>query len=111
MLDIYSSGLALLSAGLPIPRYLAAGVDGVIMLAGTIYVVFFTHNFIGQFQGFLITLGVPVAAWCGVMLADVALRRGDYAEASSSTRPGATGTCVRYPLPWSPSAPRSAGDW
>jgi len=80
VLDIYSSGLALLSAGLPIPRYLAAGVDGVIMIAGTIYVVFFTDNFLAQFQGFLITLGVPIAAWCGVMLADVALRRGDYAE-------------------------------
>ena len=80
VLDIYSSGLALLSAGLRIPRYIAAGVDGVIMVAGTIYVVFFTDNFLAQFQGFLITLGVPIAAWCGVMLADVALRRGDYAE-------------------------------
>jgi nucleobase:cation symporter-1, NCS1 family len=80
VLDIYSSGLALLSAGLPIPRYLAAGVDGVIMVAGTIYVVFFTDNFLAQFQGFLITLGVPIAAWCGVMLADVALRRRNYAE-------------------------------
>ena len=80
VLDIYSSGLALLSAGLRIPRYMAAGVDGVIMVAGTIYVVFFTDNFLAQFQGFLITLGVPIAAWCGVMVADVALRRGDYAE-------------------------------
>jgi purine-cytosine permease-like protein len=80
VLDIYSSGLALLTAGVRIPRYLAAAVDGVIMIAGTIYVVFFATNFIGPFQGFLITLGVPIAAWCGVMLADVALRRRDYAE-------------------------------
>jgi purine-cytosine permease-like protein len=80
VLDIYSSGLALLTAGVRIPRYLAAGVDGIIMIAGTIYVVFFGTSFIGAFQGFLITLGVPIAAWCGVMLADVALRRRDYAE-------------------------------
>ena len=80
VLDIYSSGLAMLTAGVRIPRYLAAGVDGVIMIAGTIYVVFFGSSFIGEFQGFLITLGVPIAAWCGVMLADVALRRRDYAE-------------------------------
>ena len=33
-----------------------------------------------QVPGFLITLGVPIAAWCGVMLADIALRRRDYAE-------------------------------
>jgi nucleobase:cation symporter-1, NCS1 family len=81
VLDIYSSGLALLSAGVPIPRYVAAAVDGVLMVAGAVYVVFFATDFIGPFQGFLITLGVPIAAWCGVMLADVALRRRDYVEA------------------------------
>jgi purine-cytosine permease-like protein len=80
VLDIYSSGLALLSLGLPIPRFVAALIDGVIMVAGTIYVVFFADNFLFQFQGFLITLGVPIAAWCGIMLADIALRRRDYAE-------------------------------
>ncbi|MET8994674.1 cytosine permease [Amycolatopsis sp. NPDC004169] len=81
VLDIYSSGLALLSAGLRIPRPAAALVDGVIMVLGTIYIVFFGGEFLGQFQGFLVTLGVPVAAWCGVMLADILLRRRDYAEA------------------------------
>ncbi|HKN56823.1 MAG TPA: allantoin permease, partial [Amycolatopsis sp.] len=80
VLDIYSSGLALLSAGLRIPRAAAAGVDGVIMIGGTIYLVFFGGTFLGQFQGFLITLGVPIAAWCGVMLGDLLLRRRDYAE-------------------------------
>jgi nucleobase:cation symporter-1, NCS1 family len=81
VLDIYSSGLALLTAGLRVPRPVAALIDGVIMVAGAIYVVFFADNFFFQFQGFLITLGVPIAAWCGVMLADILLRRRDYAEA------------------------------
>jgi NCS1 family nucleobase:cation symporter-1 len=81
VLDIYSSGLSLLAAGVRIPRHLAALVDGVIMLAGTVWVVFFADDFIGPFQGFLITLGVPIAAWCGVLLADIALRKRDYAEA------------------------------
>ncbi|MGZ0150777.1 purine-cytosine permease family protein [Kribbella sp. WER1] len=80
VLDIYSSGLALLSLGLPVKRYVAAFVDGVVMIAGTIYVVFYGGKFLGQFQGFLITLGVPIAAWCGIMLADIAARRRDYAE-------------------------------
>jgi nucleobase:cation symporter-1, NCS1 family len=53
----------------------------VLMIVGTIYVVFFSSNFIGPFEGFLITLGVPISAWCGVMLADIALRRKPYAEA------------------------------
>ncbi len=80
VLDIYSSGLALLSLGLRIPRYVAALIDGTVMTLGTIYVVFIAGNFFGQFEGFLITLGVPIAAWCGVMLADIALRRRDYSE-------------------------------
>ncbi len=80
-LDIYSSGLAMLSMGVRIPRYAAAGVDGVLMVLGSIYIVFGSGTFVWTFQGFLITLGVPIAAWCGVMLADVLLRKGDYAEA------------------------------
>jgi nucleobase:cation symporter-1, NCS1 family len=81
VLDIYSSGLSLLAIGLPAPRYVAALIDGVVMIAGTIYVVFYGGEFLAQFQGFLITLGVPIAAWCGIMLADLATRRRDYAEA------------------------------
>jgi purine-cytosine permease-like protein len=78
-MDIYSSGLALLTAGLRVPRYLASSIDGTIMVAGTIYIVFFSSaNFLGPFEGFLITVGVPIAAWCGVMLADIALRRLPY---------------------------------
>lgn len=80
VLDIYSSGLALLTLGLRVPRWTAAGIDGVIMILGTIYVVWFASNFIGPFEGFLITLGVPIAAWCGVFLADLMLRKRDYAE-------------------------------
>ncbi len=98
VLDIYSSGLALLTAGLRIPRYLAALVDGTIMVAGTIYVVFFSHNFIGPFQGFLITLGVPIAAWCGVMLADIALRRADYAQDELYDRTGRYGDVAVLPV-------------
>jgi nucleobase:cation symporter-1, NCS1 family len=81
VLDIYSSGLALLTIGLRVPRWTAAAIDGVIMILGTIYVVWIASNFIGPFQGFLITLGVPIAAWCGVFLADLLLRKRDYAEA------------------------------
>jgi NCS1 family nucleobase:cation symporter-1 len=50
VLDIYSSGLALLAAGLRMPRYAAALVDGVVMVVGTIYVVFISGNFLGQFR-------------------------------------------------------------
>ncbi|WP_369244235.1 cytosine permease [Streptomyces sp. R41] len=98
VLDIYSSGLALLSAGLRVPRYLAALVDGVLMIAGSVYIVFLTDNFLGQFIGFLTTLGVPVAAWCGVMLADLALRRRDYDEGDLFRTGGRYGDVPLRPL-------------
>lgn len=98
VLDIYSSGLALLSVGVRVPRFVAAGIDGVIMTAGAIYVVFFASDFLGPFQGFLITLGVPIAAWCGVFVADVALRRRDYAEAELYDRRGRYGSVRWLPI-------------
>ncbi len=78
VLDIYSSGLSLLAIGLRVPRWAAAGLDGVLMILGSIYVIWFAADFLGPFQGFLITLGVPLAAWCGIFLADLLLRRRDY---------------------------------
>jgi hypothetical protein len=50
------------------------------MVIGTIYMVFFAGDFIGPFMAFLITLGVPIAAWCGIFLADMTLRRKDYSD-------------------------------
>jgi nucleobase:cation symporter-1, NCS1 family len=99
VLDIYSSGLALLTAGLRIPRPAAAFIDGVIMIAGSIYVVFVANSsFVFQFQGFLITLGVPIAAWCGIFVADLLLRRRDYAENDLFDRRGRYGDVQIVPL-------------
>jgi nucleobase:cation symporter-1, NCS1 family len=98
VLDIYSSGLALLAMGVRLPRYAAALVDGVLMIIGTVYVVFFGGEFLAQFQGFLITLGVPVAVWCGVMLADIALRRRDYADADLFDPAGRYGDVRPFPI-------------
>ena len=79
VMDIYSSGLTLLTLGLPAPRWFAAAIDGVLMILGAIYIVWISgSDFIYIFEGFLITLGVPMAAWCGVFLADLLLRRRDY---------------------------------
>lgn len=91
VLDIYSSGLALLSVGVKIPRPVAAGVDGVFMVAGAIYIAFFAESFIIPFQAFLITLGVPIAAWAGVFVADVLLRRTAYAVGELDDRRGRYG--------------------
>jgi NCS1 family nucleobase:cation symporter-1 len=81
VLDIYSSGLTLLTLGLRTPRWVAAAIDGVLMILGTIYIVWVADNFLGLFMAFLIILGVPMAAWCGIFLADLLLRKRNYDDA------------------------------
>jgi len=99
VLDIYSSGLALLTLGVRVPRYVAALIDGTIMTLGAIYVVFWAHStFVVQFEGFLITLGVPIAAWCGIMLADILLRHRDYADRDLFTPSGRYGNIRWFPV-------------
>lgn len=80
ILDLYSSGLALVSIGVPIKRHYAAIIDAAIMLVGAIYIVWVADNFFYPFQGFLITLGVPVAVWSSIFVADVVIRKKAYSE-------------------------------
>jgi NCS1 family nucleobase:cation symporter-1 len=80
ILDLYSSGLALVSIGVPIKRHQAASIDAIIMLAGSIYIVWIADNFFFPFQGFLITLGVPIAVWSAIFVADVVMRSKAYSE-------------------------------
>jgi purine-cytosine permease-like protein len=80
ILDLYSSGLALISVGVPVKRHVAASIDAVIMALGTIYIVWIAKDFFGPFQGFLITLGVPIAAWSAIFVADVFMRKQDFKE-------------------------------
>jgi len=80
ILDLYSSGLALVSIGVPIKRHQAAIIDAFIMLVGCIYIVWVADNFFYPFQGFLITLGVPVAVWSAIFVADVIMRKKAYSE-------------------------------
>jgi purine-cytosine permease-like protein len=93
VLDIYSSGLNLLTLGVRIPRYQSVAVDGVLMLIGNVYILFFAPDFFGPFQGFLITLGVLLASWAAIFLVDLAMFRwrSGYAE-TDLYRPG-----TRYP--------------
>ena len=75
ILNLYSSGLTLISLGLPVKRHIAASLDAFIMLVGAIYFVWVADDFFYPFQGFLITLGIPVAAWSAIFVTDVLLRK------------------------------------
>ena len=91
ILDLYSSGLTLISIGVKVKRPVAAAIDGTVMLFGTIYIVWFASDFFAPFQGFLITLGVPVAVWSSIFVADVVLRKRDYVEADLFSETGRYG--------------------
>jgi len=98
ILDLYSSGLTLVSIGLPVKRHIAASIDALIMLAGTIYIVWFAPNFFSPFQGFLLTIGVPVAVWSAIFVADVLLRKNPYSEVDLFNERGRYGAWNRKSL-------------
>jgi nucleobase:cation symporter-1, NCS1 family len=75
VLDVYSGGLNLLTLGLRTERYKTVAIDACVMIAGNIYVLFIAKTFFAPFEGFLVTLGVLLAAWSGIFLADMALLR------------------------------------
>jgi NCS1 family nucleobase:cation symporter-1 len=91
ILDLYSSGLTLISIGLPVKRHTAASFDALIMLVGTIYFVWIADDFFFPFQGFLITLGVPIATWSAIFVTDVLVRKS-YHEADLYNAQGRYGS-------------------
>jgi nucleobase:cation symporter-1, NCS1 family len=81
LLDIYSSGLNLLTLGVKIPRYQSVAFDGTLMVLGNIYILFIAKNFITPFISFLISLGILLASWSAIFLVDLAMnRREGYTE-------------------------------
>jgi NCS1 family nucleobase:cation symporter-1 len=75
--DLYSSGLVLQAIGVRLPRPVTAGIDGVLMIVGGIYIVFVAPTFAAVFIAFLLISGVAAAAWAAVFLVDLWLHRRD----------------------------------
>jgi len=92
ILDIYSSGLNLLTLGLKLKRPQAAAIDGVLMAIGTVYFVFIAESFFKPFQAFLYLLGVPMAAWAGIFIADLIQRKKNYDDAALYSANGRYGS-------------------
>jgi len=82
LLDIYSSGLNLLTLGLRMERYKSVAIDGALMVIGNIYLLFVAKSdFLFSFLGFLLVLGVAMASWAAIFLVDLWMnRRGGYSE-------------------------------
>ena len=76
-LNTYSSGMSLLAVGVSTTRTRATTLNIALALALTCYVVFF-RDFSEFLIAFLSLMIVWSSAWCGVFLADMALRRARY---------------------------------
>ena len=77
VLDIYSSGLNLLTLGVKLPRYQSVVIDGTIMVLGNYYILFHARSFIPPFEAFLSVLGVLLTAWVAIFLVDMVMLRGE----------------------------------
>lgn len=73
IMDVYSSGMSLLAADVPIPRYKTVLVDAALSVGASLYILLAAQNFIATFEAFLTLLAGALAPWAAVFL--VALRR------------------------------------
>ena len=92
VVNLYSSGLSLMALGVRLPRYRTVLVDAVLMTVGCSYLLFFSSNFFGPLQGFLVTLGVPLAGWTAIFLVDMFTKQqAGYVESDFYNRSGSYG--------------------
>jgi len=92
VVNLYSSGLSLMALGVKLPRYRTVLVDAALMVVGCSYLLFFSSNFFGPLSAFLVTLGVPLAAWTGIFLVDMFTKRqAGYIERDFYNRSGVYG--------------------
>lgn len=87
-LNLYSSGLNLLTIGLKLQRYKAVLIDGTLMVIGAIYVMLIAQNFLGAFESFLQLLADGLTAWGAVFLVNMLLGHGYDAQGLADESPG-----------------------
>ncbi|MEU7768646.1 cytosine permease [Nocardia sp. NPDC049190] len=75
IIGLYSSGLALQTVGVRMPRHRTVLIDAILIAVVGGYVAFAAPGFFAPFQAFLTTTGVVMAAWTGIFLVDLWQRR------------------------------------
>lgn len=88
IMDIYSSGMAMLALGVPVRRHLAVLVDGALMAVGGWYLLFVSPSFFATFQAFLSVIGVAMAAWVAVFLVERWRLRANGSTVAEAGSPG-----------------------
>jgi nucleobase:cation symporter-1, NCS1 family len=72
---IYSSGLALLSLGVPLTRAGTTLINMVVISAGAFYLLFVSDSFLATFQAFLALIAVVMGTMGGIQLLDFIRQR------------------------------------
>lgn len=79
IMDVYSSGLSLMAAGVPLRRTRTILVDAALSIAASLYILLVAHNFLGAYVSFLTLLAAVLAPWAAVFGVDTVLHLGrDY---------------------------------
>jgi len=75
MTGIYSSGLALMSVGVPGSRTTITAINGLIIAAGAFYLLFVSDSFLATFQAFLALISVIMGTLAGIQMIDFVRQR------------------------------------
>jgi purine-cytosine permease-like protein len=83
-MSLYSSNLGLHSIGARTHPGYAQPILGLVGLTGAFFAVVYIENLWGTIAGYALIAAVPVAAWSGIFITDVLIRRIAYHEISLS---------------------------
>jgi NCS1 family nucleobase:cation symporter-1 len=95
VLTIYSGGFAIQSLGVPARRSVTTAVAGALVLGVAAALLFLLGDARGLIIDVATTIAVPVAAWAGILGAEVMIRRRRF-DAESLLRRGGVYPAVRW---------------
>lgn len=75
IMGVYSSGLALVSTGVPISRAVSTATTTVLIAAGSFYLLFISASFFATFQAFLAIVSVVIGSMATIQMLDFVRQR------------------------------------
>lgn len=96
MTGLYSSGLAMLAMGVPLPRWGTTVINALIIVLGSYYLLFISDSFAGTFMSFLATISVMMGSWGAIEMVDLVRQRSLGWNVSHVLHPKEGGRCIRW---------------
>ncbi len=96
MTGVYSSGLALMAAGVPFSRVTTTLMNAVIIALGCFYLTFISDSFLSTFSSFLASISVIMGSWGAIEIVDLLRQKRLNWDVSMAERYGAGGRNYRW---------------